>query len=62
MKLDQAKEEIKAPKPRFRYFCDACTGNAGQFSNFVEIVGTSIICSVCGKAQIAVKENFIPLK
>lgn len=46
-------------KPKFRYFCDACTGIAA-ISNEPEAV-TQITCKVCGKFQKCKKENWLKL-
>lgn len=46
-------------KPTHRYYCDACTGNAGV-SSIPEAV-KQITCVVCGKTQICKKENWLKL-
>lgn len=57
-KSEIRREDIQA-KPTHRYYCDACSGNAGV-SNLPEAV-KQIRCASCGKVQNCKKENWIAL-
>ena len=65
MSEDDNKEPVKEvetkkfDKPKFRYFCDACTNVAFYASEIEE--GKSGFCQSCGKPYVARKENYIKL-
>lgn len=49
-------------KTRYRYFCDACTGNAFEM-NEGDAYPRNVICKACGRpVGVIKKENFIALK
>lgn len=55
----EPKKEIEMPKMAWRYVCHGCTNDAVVSSN--QMVDVVITCMVCGKAQIAKPENWLPL-
>jgi len=53
------KEEPKESKPKFRYFCEACTNTALVTSDKKD--KGDIKCQVCGKDQPVKAENYIEI-
>jgi hypothetical protein len=56
-KLEEAEPKVKYSH---RYYCDACTGNAGLFSEG-DKMPQNVKCLVCGTVQKFKQENLIKL-